>query len=251
MKMLTEKRYNQILECLKEKSTVTVSELVEFIGASESTIRRDLNSLDKMGKLIKLHGGAATIENDFSLEEHSVEIKKNLNSKEKEEIAKYAASTLRKGDFVYIDAGTTTEKMIDYISETDVTFVTNGFTHAKKLAKRGFRVLITGGQIKVSTEAVVGTDTVEAIRKYNFTKCFMGTNGISLTSGFTTPDIDEASVKSAAIQNSYITYILADHTKFDVVSSVTFASSAKGCIITDILANDKYKEKCVIKEVLK
>lgn len=249
--MLTEERYREILKCVNENTTVTVSQLVKALGASESTIRRDLNSLDEMGKLVKIHGGATALEHGFSFEEHPVEVKEKQHAAEKEAIAKYAASTLRKDDFVFIDAGTTTEKMIDYITQPGVTFVTNGFTHARKLARRGFRVFLTGGQIKASTEAVIGADAVQALAKYNFTKCYLGTNGISPASGFTTPDTDEASVKTAAAQHSYITYVLADHSKFDKISSVTFAPLNNACIITDTSVNDKYREQCVIKEVFK
>lgn len=248
--MITEERYGKILKCVNENTTITVSKLVEILGASESTIRRDLNALDEMGKLIKVHGGATAKENSFSFEEQSVEAKEKMNASEKEKIAEYAASTIRKDDFVFIDAGTTTYKMIDFITEKDVSFVTNGFTHAKKLAARGYKVYLVGGQIKASTEAIVGADTVRDIERYNFTKCYLGANGISLTGGFTTPDVDEANVKTAVASNSYITYVLADHSKFDKVSSVTFMKLNKACVITDKIVNDKYKDECVIKEVL-
>ena len=92
--------------------------------------------------------------------------------------------------------------MIDHLTVRDVTFVTNGFIHAKKLAVKGYKVFITGGEIKASTEAIVGAECVLTLKNYNFTKCFMGTNGISLTAGFTTPDVNEAKVKAAAIESS-------------------------------------------------
>lgn len=95
----------------------------------------------------------------------------------------------RKNDFVFIDAGTTTERMIDYITESTATYVTNGFNHAKKLAKKNFTVYLVGGRIKQTTEAVIGAEAVDSILKYNFVKCYLGTNGISLSAGFTTPGI--------------------------------------------------------------
>lgn len=63
-------------------------------------------------------------------------------------------------------------------------------------------------------------------------------------------DPDEAAVKEAAVQKSYITYILADHSKFGQISSVTFAPLEKACLITDRASDARYKEKCVLKEVL-
>ena len=83
-----------------------------------------------------------------------------------------------------------------------------------------------GGLLRPSTEAAVGAAAIEAIRQYNFTKCFMGTNGIDPERGFTTPDIGEAAIKTAAMKQSYISFVLADHTKFGLISSITFAQVA-------------------------
>lgn len=247
--MLTEERYNKILAELNERHSVTVTELVETLETSESTIRRDLSSLSKMGKLKKVHGGAVSLNQEVMSNEPNVEEKIKLNADEKEQIAKYAAATIRKNDFVFIDAGTTTEKMIPHITETQATFVTNGFNHAHLLARKGLKVYLTGGEVKSSTEAIVGVSCVETLSKYNFTKCFLGVNGISFENGLTTPNVDEASVKRAVAQKSYVTYVLADHTKFDKTAAVTFAEIEKVCIITDRLPNKKYKDITIIKEV--
>lgn len=250
--MLIEERYRKILDCLRENGTVTVSELTERLAISEATIRRDLAVLAGMGRLLKVRGGATLPDSEFSFEgESNVESKEKLFSSEKVEIARYAATTVRRGDFIFLDAGTTTEKMIDFITEKDITVVTNSFTHARRLAQRGFRVTIIGGQVKSCTEAIVGAAAVESINRFNFTKCYLGTNGISLTRGFTTPDIDEADVKSAAFRASYIAYVLTDHSKFDRIAPVTFAPLSEVCLITDTLPNEKYRGQCVIKEVLK
>jgi len=156
----------------------------------------------------------------------------------------------RSWDFVYIDAGTTTEKMIDFLPDKKVTFVTNAFVHAKKLAQRGFKVYIPAGEIKVATEAIVGAECVSSLQGYNFTKSFIGANGISLSAGITTPDRNEASVKSAAVQNSKTIYVLADHSKFNQIASVTFAQLGWVKIITDKLQDKKYHTKANIKEVM-
>lgn len=247
--MLTEKRYAKILECLNEHRTVTVGELVESLKVSESTIRRDLNSLASLNKIVKVHGGATVLNENFNFNKQPLQIKEQKFEEEKIAIAKYAASTLRKNDFVFIDAGTTTDKMIDFISESTAVFVTNGFSHAKKLARKKFKVYILGGQIKESAESVIGTECVEDLKKFNFTKCYMGTKGISMSAGFTTPDTDEAAVKKAVILNSHMAYVLADHSKFNQISSVTFAPIDKACIITDYLPDEKYNDKCTIKAV--
>lgn len=247
--MLTEERHSMIIKTVNERASVTIAELAEMLDVSASTVKRDLIILANEGKIIKVRGGAMSRNESFTSVEKNVEEKASICTEEKMTIAKYAAELIENGDFVFLDAGTTTEKMIDYLNVKDVTFVTNGFIHAKKLARKGYKVFITGGEIKASTEAIVGAECVLTLKNYNFTKCFMGTNGISLTAGFTTPDVNEARVKSAAIESSREVYVLADHSKFDEVSSATFAGLGKAVIITDRIPNRKYNNAADITEV--
>lgn len=248
--MLTEERHQIITDTVNSRKSVTINDLCRILNVSGSTVKRDLNILAEAGKITKVRGGAMSVSEGFSAIEKNVEEKASICTAEKEAIAAYAASLVESGDFVFIDAGTTTEKMIDHLPQNDVTFVTNGFIHAKKLAQRNFKVFITGGEIKASTEAIVGAECVLTLKNYNFTKCFMGTNGISLTAGFTTPDVNEARVKEAAIESSRKAFVLADHSKFDEISSATFAQLNKASIITDTLANRKFAAYTLIKEVL-
>ena len=151
--MLTEKRYEVILNLLNEKNSVTVTEIKELLGISESTIRRDLAALDKAGKLIKVFGGAVADDGGFTTAEPSVAQKAEINKDEKTAIARYAASLIERDDFVYLDAGTTTGQMIDFIKEKSATFVTNAVSHAQRLAAQGYRVYLIGGELKGTTEA--------------------------------------------------------------------------------------------------
>ena len=247
--MLTEERHSKILSVLSENGSVSVTELTKITDSSESTVRRDLAALAEAGKLKKVHGGAVAKETGIIMREPAVKEKLMLNSQEKERIAKYAASTICKNDFVFIDAGTTTEKMIAYITEKDATFVTNAFGHAHLLASRGFRVYLTGGEVKDTTEALVGVCCLEAISRYNFTKCFLGTNGIGIDTGFTTHDINEASVKREAARKSRVTYVLADRSKFDRAAAITFSDIGSARIITDKIPDCRYKDAAVITEV--
>ena len=249
--MLTEERHSIILEQVKQNKSVTLTELCELLNASESTVRRDLTTLDEKGLIRKVHGGAiSTDDRSLNLVERDVEEKSKMFTEEKIAIARYAASLVDSGDFVYIDAVTTTEKMIDFLPDKNVTFVTNAFVHAKKLAQRGFKVYIPAGEIKVTTEAIVGAECVSSLQSYNFTKSFIGANGISLSAGITTPDRNEASVKSTVVQNSQNVYILADHSKFNQIASVTFAQLGRVKIITDKLQDKKFHTKASIKEVM-
>lgn len=132
--MLTEKRFEEILKLLDEKKSITVTEIKEMLNTSESTIRRDLTALDRAGKLVKVFGGAVAVDAAFTAAEPSVAQKVGVNKEEKQTIARYAASLLVPDDFIYLDAGTTTGYMIDYVTERSVTFVTNAVSHAQRLA---------------------------------------------------------------------------------------------------------------------
>ena len=247
--MLTEERFKIILKEIKEKKAVTVGELVQLLNTSESTIRRDLNALSNMGKINKVHGGATAIDNNYTTEEENVAVKHDLNVEDKERIARYAASLIEENDFVYIDAGTTTELMIDYITEKRATFVTNGIAHAKKLIQKECKAYILGGELKLSTEAIIGVEAINSLRKYNFTKGFFGTNGVSLKSGYSTPDVKEALVKEEALNRSKTGYVLADSSKFNKISSVTFGDINNAAIITTLLDEEKYSNYTEIMEV--
>ncbi|MCX7658523.1 MAG: DeoR/GlpR family DNA-binding transcription regulator [Oscillospiraceae bacterium] len=246
--MLTEERFARILKVLEEKKAATVTELAEILDVSESTIRRDLTMLNDMGKLNKVHGGATLPLGIYTLEE-DVSVKYSLNTEEKSKIGKYAAGLIRPNDFIYIDAGTTTEAMAEHISEKTAVYVTNGISLAGKLVRRGFQVYVISGRIKSSTEAIVGTEALKSLEKYHFTAGFFGTNGISVSGGFSTPDVDEAGIKREAMSRCKKNYILADSSKFDKVSSVTFALISQAEIITSILADIKYKNYTLITEV--
>ena len=111
-------------------------------------------------------------------------------------------------------------------------------------------MFIPAGEIKLATEAIVGAECVSSLQSYNFTKSFLGANGISVSGGASTPDCNEASVKTAVIQNSKTAYVLADHSKFDQITSVTFAKLNRVKLITDKLEDKKYLNATSVKEVM-
>ena len=247
--MLTEQRFKKIVAMVNEKKSASVQELMELLDASESTIRRDLGILDEKGQLTKVRGGAIALSSDFHTTDATVMIRKDRNKEEKIKIARYAASLITANDFVYLDAGTTTELMIDYITAKNVTFVTNAVGHAKKLSGKGYTTFILGGEFKDKTEAIVGCEALESLEKYNFVKGFWGTNGASLECGFTTPDLKEALVKKKAMEHSRERFVLCDASKIGAVSSVTFGEFDTAKIITTQVHDAVYCECDNILEV--
>lgn len=238
--MLTETRQEEILRMLEQKGSVTVQELKDVFGASESTIRRDLNVLHKKGALIKVFGGAVQTESRINTREEEVALRKEQSREEKLRIARYAASLIEPDDFIYLDAGTTTGYMIPYLTEHTAMFVTNAVSHALMLAENGFRVILIGGELKAATEAIVGNEAYVNLKKYNFTKGFWGTNGVNPTAGFTTPDINEAMIKECAMKHTQRPYVLCDSRKFHQVSPVSFGEFHTAQIITDCMPDETY-----------
>lgn len=247
--MLTEERYSKILKIVNTNKSASVKQLTKALQISESTVRRDLTSLHAMGKLKKVHGGATALETVFIEHEPEISQKYSLNTQAKERIARFAATFIRANDFVFLDAGSTTERMTDYITEEHAVYVTNGVPLAAKLARRGFTVYVPSGRIKARTDAIIGSETMEFLERYQFTHGFFGTNGISLEDGYTTPDIDEARTKTKALTRCRKSYILADNSKFGQMSPVTFAALTEAVIVTNELTDKQYQSITRVIEV--
>lgn len=240
--MLSEERRAIILKKINEEKTVTVKELKQSLNVSESSIRRTITELDRDGLIKRVYGGAMSLEMEDVIEELSVTDKEIINIEEKQRIGKYAASLIEAGDCIFLDAGTTTKCMIDFITEKDAIYVTNGIVHAKDLVKKGMKVILIGGELKENTEAIVGADAILQIQKYHFSKGFFGTNGLSADIGFSTPDIREASIKKVAVENttSGHRYILSDHDKFGKNCAVTFSDFEGTVLVTDKCLDKTY-----------
>ena len=114
--MLAEERLSRIMKLLSQQRTATVQELCEALDASESTIRRDLNELDRMGKVNKVHGGATLPDSQFLADEPTMATKETLAVVQKKCIAKAAAALITAEDFVFLDAGSTTLALVRELS---------------------------------------------------------------------------------------------------------------------------------------
>ena len=144
--MLTEQRYEIILKLLEEKNSITVAEVKDLLNTSESTVRRDITALHNAGKLVKVFGGAVACDRTVITHEPTVEQKAEVNEEAKQLVAAKAAALIQP--------------------------VTNAVAHAKTLAAAGFRVYLVGGELKGSTEAVVGNQALMNLQSYHFTKGF-------------------------------------------------------------------------------
>lgn len=238
--MLAEERLNRIVALVDERGTVTSTELMELLDASESTVRRDLTRLAQEGRIVKVHGGAASAHAAATRRtvvsvDRTVGERHGHNLAEKMRIARFAAALIAPDDFVYIDAGSTAACLAEAISERAATYVTNSIEIARVLFEKGCRVLMPAGEVKAITGALVGEQTVETLRRFRFTMGFFGANGATPDAGFTTPELGEALVKETALSHTLKPYVLCDSSKFSAVSPVAFAAFDDAVAITDAL----------------
>lgn len=233
--MLADKRHSKILGIVNDEGSATVGDLAERIGISESTIRRDLAQLADAGKLSKVHGGAVALDAEDVQHDVPVAERSAKNVAQKRAIAQAAARLVGPQDFVYLDAGSSVDLLVDCLDEMCATYATDSVSHALKLASRGFEVIVLGGSLKSATQAVVGPDTNSAIARYHFTLGFWGANGITREDGFTTPDAAEAEVKRLSMRQTLHRFVLADASKADRVSRVTFADFDDATLVTSAL----------------
>jgi DeoR/GlpR family transcriptional regulator of sugar metabolism len=213
-----------------------VADLVETLGVSDMTIRRDLELLHERGLLEKVHGGAAAIEGS-SLFEPGFTVKSSLMQSEKAAIAATAASLVAPGTAIAISAGTTTFALgRGLVDVPGLTVLTNSVPVADALYREGRpdQTVILSGGVRTPSDALVGPFAVEVIRSLHVDMVFMGTHGIDPRSGFTTPNILEAETNRALIEAGRRLIVLADHTKWGIVgiSSVARLEEAD-TIITD------------------
>lgn len=239
MEMLTQKRYDLILNFLNNYGSGSVSDFVDITKSSEATIRRDLTYLEESGFLTRIHGGATLdrIEKEASFSDKSI-----MHLKEKVYIGKLAASLIDDGDTVFIDAGTTTYEMLPFIDAEALTVVTNNMTLIDVLVKKGYYVYLLGGKVKSTTRAIVGHDAIKKLEHLYFDKCFVGTNCVDLNHGYSTPDSDEAHIKRTALKQSKQKFVVADNSKFYKTAFVQFAELKEATLITDKSQSDFIKE---------
>ena len=176
--------------------------------------------------------------------------KEALAVRQKRSIAQAAADLIRAEDFIYIDAGTTTLAMVRALSgpALEAHYVTNGIAHARLLAQKSCHVCVPGGLLRPRTEAIIGAAAITALQQFNFTKAFIGANGVALDSGFTTPDPEEAAVKAAALHRAREAWFLVDDTKFAQVYPAVICDLHSGAILTNKCPNPKYRQYTLIKE---
>lgn len=209
--MSYESRKVAIMNELSMCGKLSFAEIEKILDASATTIRRDLSRMAEEGLVTRFHGGVK-LENGVS--EFSMNQKMNMNADDKRHIARVAASYLKPNELIFIGGGTSTYSMIDYITETSISAITNSVPHAEALHRRGILTFLLCGFLRERTRSLGGNETVELMKRYHYDRCFMSANGISTSLDLLSADHNEFDIKETAIANSERSYVLADASKF-------------------------------------
>jgi DeoR family galactitol utilization operon repressor len=223
-------RERVILDSLLEKGAISVADLSRDLAVSEVTIRSDLKVLEKKGFLSRVHGGAVP-----SIHPHILE-RQNLMLEEKQNIARAAASLIRDGDTIMIEAGTTPALVCRYLGgRREIQVITNSvlaFNAAKN--NPGLKITLCGGEFRSSTESFVGPIAAETIRRFNVRFAFVGTDGFSAGLGITTHLLEGGEIIKLMRERARQTIVLTDSSKYGRSGPVTFLPlSGVNGIITD------------------
>ena len=189
--MIPYQRRTQMLQLLEKNEVVSLDSFCgELKDVSESTVRRDLKTLEAEGQIILLRGGGARLKKgSYEVPMNSKSIK-NVN--EKEDIARYAAGLVKDGESIYLDSGSTVLRMVKYLKNKDITIVTTNAMILSEIQETKLKCFLAGGEINVSSASILGTKTNSDLSVLYFDKAFLGANGFSDRAGISTPDLREA-----------------------------------------------------------
>lgn len=245
--LYSEERKQKIMFYIQEHGRASVQELSETFEVSESTIRRDLKELEEETVLRRTHGGAISL-HDVNFEPTFQE-KEDAYRHEKIAVAKEAAKLIKDGETILLDSGTTTYHLIKELkSFSRLTVVTNSVVHTLELQHYpGIEVFLLGGTLRKETQALVGPLADQALSSIRVDKAFLGTNGLDIRNGLTTPNMVEATTKRKMIAAAKQVVLLTDHSK---INKVTFAKFADLKDI-DLCIIDQTISESVLNQLLK
>ncbi|PQE01332.1 transcriptional regulator [Mycobacterium sp. EPG1] len=220
--MDSDTRQSRIVEFARTRGRVEVAALATELDVASETIRRDLKVLAGRRLLKRVHGGAVPLET--AAFESGVEYRSRVDLAQKHRIASAAAELLHGAETVYLDEGFTPRLIAERLADEELTVVTSSLLAAEALAhRRTVTVLLLGGRMRGRTLATVDHWATDMLRSLVIDVAFLGTNGISLEHGLTTPDPAVAAVKSTAVTVARRAVMVAAHSKFGESSFCRFA----------------------------
>jgi DeoR family fructose operon transcriptional repressor len=174
--MLVDQRRLQILEITERSGFVALSELVERVGASESTVRRDLDYLDGIGQIRRTRGGAAYVGDSIT----PFEVRGTRAKEQKQHIAAVAAALVEPGETVLLDGGTTTLEVAKHLVGKPLQVVTNSLPIINVLmSSPQTELIVIGGFLYPKTGVNLGPIAVAALKSIHARRLFVSAGGIT------------------------------------------------------------------------
>lgn len=234
------KRHEKIMELLIAQQEVTVNELSDLLEVTGKTIREDLDKLESMGLLVRVHGGAMLAQNDqYGILTSVGALEKN--SPEKIEIAERAITYIEPGDVIALDGGSTTLEMARLLNNIPLTVITNDLFIISELTKKDQIRLVVPGGSRVRN-MLVSEDTEHFISSLNIHKAFISTTALHPEFGFSIYTGDLVPLKKALIRTAQQVYAVVDHYKFGRFALRTFAACSEvNAIISDKALTEETK----------
>jgi len=210
-----------------------VADFAQAFQVTEETIRRDLERLDREGKLVRIRGGAMPITE--RTRDTPFDIRRGANHAAKEQIARQALAHVHDGAVIALDASSSAHELACRLPDLRLTVITNAFPATAQLWDRKHtRVLSTGGLLDPSSRSWIGSFAEQALQRVNISTLFLSSKGVDLVRGLSEVDDAQARVKRRMIELAEHVGLLADHSKFGVRSAVSFAElSEVQTVITD------------------
>lgn len=212
--MLKRERLLKIIEKINSKGIITVNEIINELHISDMTARRDLDELEKAGKLIRIHGGAQSISIPTKLEKSNTE-KLTVQTTEKKEIASFTSHFVNDGDTIFIGPGTTLEFFAEELLNRHLRIITNSLPVFNILKQsETVDLILIGGEYRDITGAFVGRIASQMMSTLKFSKAFISCNGI-FDNDIATYNEAEGDIQRLALDSAIEKYLLVDNLKFN------------------------------------
>jgi DeoR/GlpR family transcriptional regulator of sugar metabolism len=227
--MYSAERRRDILRLIHEASSVSVEQLAMRFDVSPSSIRRDLNELNRLGLVQRTYGGAIGVAARSSETPYSERAVSHYA--EKERIGRAAAALIDPGDTLFIDGGTTTEFMLGFLPDRErLTVVTFGLNIVQRLVGReNITVILIGGILHSPTLTFGGVFANDSFDCFNlrFDKAFLAASGVSAEAGITNAGFEDIPIKRKAIRNAQRKIMLVDSSKVGLIAPGVIAPATE------------------------
>lgn len=241
-----DQRRNKIVEFVNENQTVTFTQLKEkFPSVSEMTLRTDLKFLDQEKKIVRIHGGAKSMD-EVAGNDDILRLRYGRSVNEKKEIAQKALCFVQPSKTIFLDSGSTTTMLAHILKDQNNIFYTSGLTCAIEMAKlEKSKVFVTGGNLNTRSFSVNGMDGLRCLDKVNFDVAFIGVTRYAKDTGFTCQSLEDCELKRKAIAKSKKVIVLMDSSKVEKKGTYTICGLDEvDCVVSDSLLSDGFKQEC-------